>query len=157
MKSIIKIILIIFLLTLTGSTWATGKRINPTISYSNNCEHFIGSWHSETFNPKGKYTNVQTATYDSNGKLTLKITVHTQDGRVFEEPKVVRNWYCDGNVYITRNDPDLEAQEESPENGPRFKVYKLLGTTPSQIRYRTIVGHSPGVVFTLERDSAHNN
>ncbi|MEW8436739.1 MAG: hypothetical protein AB2689_01165 [Candidatus Thiodiazotropha taylori] len=150
MKSIY--ILQIILVFYATKVLATANTVSPA-TYSNNCEHFLGSWHSETYNRKGKYTNVQTATYDSEGKLTLKIIIQAEDGTIYIQPEVVRDWYCDGNIYITRNDPNLEAQDENPANGPRFKVYRLLGTTPNKIRYRTIVGHTPGVVFTLERQA----
>lgn len=112
------------------------------------CSHFHGTWASETFNPYGQYTNTQTATYTPDGKLILNITIKASDGAITQEPEVTRDWYCDGYVYITRNDP----AGRTAKNGPRFKVYQLLESTPQRIRYRTIVGHSPGIVYTLERE-----
>ncbi|WP_125931929.1 hypothetical protein [Thiosocius teredinicola] len=129
---------------------APGGRIQSgAIPITNNCSHFLGEWKSETFNPYGNYTNIQTAVYRPNGKLELHITIKNEDGTIQEAPKVVRDWYCDGTVYITRNDPEVE--DAGRENGAEFKVYQLLGTSPNLIRYRTVVGHSPGVIFTLER------
>lgn len=115
----------------------------------NDCEHFLGKWESETFNPDGNYTNIQTAIYRPDGKLQLFVTVRSEDGTLQEGSPIYRDWYCDGNVYITRNDP--VAEDRWRKNGAQFKVYQLLETSKHLIRYRMIVGDSPGIVYTLER------
>jgi hypothetical protein len=115
----------------------------------NDCEHFLGKWKSETFDPDGNYTNIQTAIYRLDGKLQLLVTVRSEDGTLRKGSPVYRNWYCDGNVYITRNDP--VAEDPRRKNGARFKVYQLLETSKNLIRYRVIVGDSPGIIHTLER------
>ena len=131
-------------------TAAPSAPIEPDAkAIANDCEHFLGKWKSETFNPDGNYTNIQTAIYRLDGKLQLLVTVRSEDGTLQEGSPIYRDWYCDGNVYITRNDP--VAEDPRRKNGAQFKVYQLLETSKNLIRYRTIVGDFPGSIYTLER------
>lgn len=111
------------------------------------CNLVVGTWYSETYNPKEKYTNKSRARFELDGTLALDFELVWDDGTTERPPMRTRTWFCDGFLYLTRNDPRLEPGA----SGPRFKVYELLEVSQTRLIYRTLIGHSPGVVFRLER------
>ncbi|MET0069626.1 MAG: hypothetical protein ABW096_06265 [Candidatus Thiodiazotropha sp.] len=146
-----KIFSLIFLVLVSGA--ALSKPDSPITSNSAkppfDCNHFLGSWVSSTYNHVQGYTNTQTVTYTDDKKMSLNIKIF-QAGKLVEQgPSETRSWYCDGYLYVTINDPTVD---KSPF-GPEIKVYQILYASPNKIKYITLIGHSPGVTYTLERSN----
>ena len=144
-------VLIILSAALAGCITNTPKEdlsVSFLASSPKECRNFLGKWTSETLNPRFNFINVHTAEYKDDGSLYLHFIELDADRNELDSYKTVRRWDCDGILYVTKNVEDGDIDPGLPQ----FKVYKLLELTKSRIKYQTLIGHTPGNTFELNRE-----
>lgn len=145
-----QVLLMISILFIAGCASNNQKPNNSELSRLdiNGCSNFLGRWQSETLNAKYDYINTQVAEYLPNGDLRLHFkNLDTKTREIIDEYSTVRKWDCDGILYITKN---IQTNDIEP-GFTQFKVYEILVLTKNTIKYKTMIGHTPGNVFELIR------